>query len=121
MAWVEKHGDAFRVRYRLDDGTIFSEKGFEAKAADNRAADVESDQRQQRFVDPRLAKTTIDESIRERSQAHGVTAMTWSTYDSHIRNHILPQWSGAALGDISRIKVTTSAPAGGRLTPDRSS
>ncbi|WP_112263056.1 hypothetical protein [Lentzea terrae] len=23
MAWVEKHGDAFRVRCRLHDGTIF--------------------------------------------------------------------------------------------------
>ncbi|SFR00151.1 hypothetical protein SAMN04488564_1011027 [Lentzea waywayandensis] len=31
--------------------------------------------------------------------------MTWSTYDSHIRNHILPRWSGTAVGDIERIKV----------------
>jgi hypothetical protein len=56
MAWVEQHGDGFRVRYRLDDGTIFTENGFTTQdAADNRAADVESDQRRHRFVDPRLA------------------------------------------------------------------
>jgi integrase len=106
MAWVEKRGNGFRVRYRLDDGTVFSENGFATEAAaENRAADVESDQRRQRFADPRLAKTTIDEWIRDWSEAHGVTAMTWSTYDSHIRNHILPRWSGTAVGDIERIKV----------------
>ncbi|GGU39962.1 DMT family permease [Lentzea flava] len=106
MAWVEKHGCDWRVRYRLDDGTVFSEKGFQTEAAANeRAADVESDQRRQQFADPRLAKTTIDEWIRAWSDAHGVTEMTWSTYSSHIRNHILPRWSGTALGDIARIKV----------------
>ncbi len=60
---------AFAVGFTTEQ--FFSEKGFEAKAAtDNRAAGVESDQRQQRFVDPRLAKTTIDEWIQEWSQAH---------------------------------------------------
>lgn len=33
--------------------------------------------------------------------------LAWSTYSSHIRNHILPRWSGTALGDIARIKVKT--------------
>lgn len=106
MAWVEKHGDGFRVRYRLDDGSIFTENGFPDQAeADHRAADVESDQRRRRFVDPRLAQTTIDEWIRQWSDAHRVANVTWATYDSHIRNHILPRWSGTALGDIQRIAV----------------
>jgi hypothetical protein len=43
--------------------------------------------------------------IRSWSDAHGVTAMTWSTCRSHIRNHILRRWSGTAIGDIARIKV----------------
>ncbi|PKW19196.1 tyrosine-type recombinase/integrase [Saccharopolyspora spinosa] len=106
MAWVEKRGDGFRVRYRLNDGTIFTENGFAAQQdADNRAADVESDQRRRRFTDPRLAQTTIDEWIRAWSDAHRVADVTWATYDSHIRNHILPRWSGTALGDIARIAV----------------
>jgi hypothetical protein len=73
--------------------------------ADNRAADVEPDHRRRRFVDPRLVETTIDEWIRSWSEAHRVADITWATYDSHIRNHILPRWSGVALGDIARIAV----------------
>src|SRR3954470_14671515 len=104
MAWIEKRGDGFRVRYRLDDGTIFTENGFATRTeADHRAVDVESDQRRRRFPDPRLAQTTIDEWIRVWLDAHHVANVTAATYDSHIRNHILPRWSGTALGDIARM------------------
>ncbi|MEU0469157.1 tyrosine-type recombinase/integrase [Amycolatopsis sp. NPDC006131] len=106
MAWVEKRQGGFRVRYRLNDGTIFTETGFATQEeADNRANDVESDQRRRRFTDPRLAQTTIDEWIRAWSDAHHAADVTLATYDSHIRNHILPRWSGTALGDIARIEV----------------
>ena len=106
MAWVEQRGDGFRVRYRLPDGTLHTENGFPTQqAADNRAADIESDQRRERFVDPRLAQTTIDEWIRMWTDAHHVSQGTWDKYDSHIRTHILPRWSGTALGDIQRILV----------------
>jgi hypothetical protein len=106
MAWVEHHRGGFSVRYRLDDGTIFTEHGYATQdEADNRAADVESDQRRRRFVDPRLAETTLDEWIRVWSDAHHVSDSTWAKYDGHIRNHILTRWSGTALGDIARITV----------------
>ena len=107
MAWVEKHGDnSWRVRYRLDDGTIFTEHGYSTPdGAEQRATDVESDQRRNRFTDPRLAQTTIDEWIRQWRDAQHVTSGTWAKYDSHIRNHIMPRWSGTALGDITRINV----------------
>jgi integrase len=102
MAWVEKHRSGFRVRYRFDDGTIFTEHGIATQdEADNRAADIESDQRRHRFTDPRLAQTTIDEWIWQWSEAHRVADITWLTYDSHI----LLRWSGTALGDIARIAV----------------
>jgi integrase len=103
---VEQHRGGYRVRYRLDDGTLFTENGFATRDdADDRAADIESDQRRGRFVDPRLAQTSIDEWIRSWSDARYVTATTRATYDSHIRNHILPRWSGTAVGDIARIAV----------------
>lgn len=55
MAWVEKRGSGFRIRYRLPDGTLTSETGFTSRPeAVNRAADVESEQRTGTFVDPRL-------------------------------------------------------------------
>ena len=101
MAWIEKHRGGYRVRYRLDEDLI-TENGYpDSSAAEDRAADIESDQRRGRFVDPRLAQTTIDEWIRSWTAAHYVTAITQATYDSHIRNHILPRWSGTALGDIA--------------------
>lgn len=106
MAWVEKHRGGYRVRYRLDDGTLLTENGYTTRTtADDRATDIESDQRRGRFVDPRLAQTSIDEWIRSWSDAHHVTATTRATYDSHIRKHILPRWSGTALGDIARIAI----------------
>ena len=106
MAWVEQHRGGYRVRYRLDDSTLITENGYTTRNdAEDRAADIESDQRRGRFVDPRLAQTSIDEWIRNWSQAHYVTDTTRATYDSHIRNHILPRWSGTAVGDIARIAV----------------
>lgn len=89
MAWVERHGDGYRVRYRLNDDLV-TENGYTTRdAAEDRAADIESDQRRGRFVDPRLAQTTIDEWIRSWTAAHVVSGITSATYDSHIPNHIL--------------------------------
>lgn len=106
MAWTEKHGSGWRVRYRLGDGTIHSENGYATEtAAAQRALDVESDQRRKQFVDPRLERTTLDEWIRKWSDAHNVRLTTWTKYQSHLRTHILPFWSGTALGDIERIEV----------------
>lgn len=69
MAWVEKHGSGFRVRYRLPDDTLTSETGFESwDVAADRAADVESELRTGRFVDPRLAQTGVAEWIRQWSR-----------------------------------------------------
>ncbi|MDX3663648.1 hypothetical protein PV646_40740 [Streptomyces sp. ID05-26A] len=44
---------------------------------------------------------TIDEWARKWADAHSVTLMTWSTYGSHLRNHILPFWSGTGLARSS--------------------
>jgi hypothetical protein len=84
MAWVEKHGDGFRVRYRLPDGALHSETGFTTRdVAENRAADVESDQRRDQFTDPRLARTTMGDWIQQWTDAHDVRNDTWAKYDSH--------------------------------------
>lgn len=106
MAWVEKHGSGFRVRYRLPDGSVPSETGFNSyRDAANRAADVESEQRTGSFVDPRLAQTCVGDWVREWTTAHDVGAGTWAKYDSHLRNHILPRFGEMALGEISRMTV----------------
>lgn len=106
MAWAEKRGDGFRVRYRLPDGSLFTENGFASREeAENRARDVESDQRRGRFVDPRLAQTRFGDWVREWVQAHDVSAVTWATYDSHLRNHILPRFADTELGELTRMVI----------------
>ena len=106
MAWAEERGGRYRVRYRLPDGSLFTEGGFTTRAdAERRAADVESDQRRELFVDPRLAQTTVGEWVGVWSTAHDVSPITWRTYDSHLRNHILPRFAEMPLGDVQRITV----------------
>jgi hypothetical protein len=106
MAWVEKHGSGFRVRYRLSDGSVLSEPGFSTyRAAADRAADVESEQRTGAFVDPRLAQTCVGEWVRRWADAHDVGLGTWAKYGSHLRNHILPRFGEVELGEIGRMTV----------------
>ena len=64
MAWVEKHGPGFRVRYRLPDGALGTETGFDdITSARNRAKDIESEKRNNRFVDPRAGQTRLAEWV----------------------------------------------------------
>ncbi|MGH3761936.1 tyrosine-type recombinase/integrase [Actinophytocola sp.] len=106
MAWVERRGAGFRVRYRLPDGTLTSETGFDTwKVAADRAADVECEQRNGTLVDPRLTQTLVGEWVRQWSDAHEVGAGTWAKYDSHLRNHILPRFGDLALGEVTRMAV----------------
>jgi integrase len=112
MAWVEKHGSGFRVRYRLPDGSPPSEPGFTScRAAADRADDVESEQRTGAFMDPRLAQTCVGEWVRRWSDAHDVGDGTWAKYESHLRNHILPRFGEAELGEIGRMTVKASVKA----------
>lgn len=63
MAWTERtSGEHWRVRYRRSDGSVASEGGFPTlRAAENRAREIEVDQRRNRFYDPALAEMTLDE------------------------------------------------------------
>ncbi|WP_170211815.1 hypothetical protein [Saccharothrix australiensis] len=118
---MEKHGDGFRVRYRLEDGSLYSEKGFATRRqAEDRAADVESDHRRDRFVDPRLAKTSVGEWVARWVEAHDVSGVTAATYDSHLRNHILPRFAGTELGELSRMVIKAWAKTLRRSLSERS-
>ncbi|MEU4769115.1 site-specific integrase [Actinosynnema sp. NPDC023794] len=106
MAWVEKHGSGFRVRYRLPDGTLGSETGFiDRSVAVGRARDIESDQRRGTFVDPSVGGIPLGEWVPTWADAHDVSATTWAKYDSHLRNHVLPRFGDVPLKEISRIAV----------------
>jgi integrase len=90
----------------LPDGTLGSETGFATKtAAQERAKDIDSDQRRGTFVDPRLGQTTLREWVAQWEEAHDVSAGTWAKYRSHLRNHILPKFGDTGLAAITRITV----------------
>ncbi|WP_211269297.1 N-terminal phage integrase SAM-like domain-containing protein [Saccharothrix syringae] len=106
MAWVEKHGPGWRVRYRTPDGALASETGFtDRTAADDRARDVESDLRRGTFVAPSLGGIALREWVETWNEAHDVSPTTRAKYDSHLRNHVLPKFGDTPLKEISRMTV----------------
>ncbi|MDT0263402.1 tyrosine-type recombinase/integrase [Jatrophihabitans lederbergiae] len=107
MAWVEKSSrTAWRVRYWKDDGTLGSVSGFSTKtAADQHAADMESDQRAGTFIDPAAGKTTVADWVRDWLPAIDVSIRTEEGYRGMLRNHILLRWGSTALSAVSGIQV----------------
>ncbi|GAB2795080.1 tyrosine-type recombinase/integrase [Amycolatopsis magusensis] len=109
------------MRYRLSDESLHSETGFATRdEADDRAADVESDQRRGRFVDPRLAQTTLGDWVTRWLEALDVGPGTSATYHSHLRNHILPRFGTTELGELSRMGIKGWAKSLRRNLSDRS-
>lgn len=73
MAWIERHGAGWHVRYHRADGTLASEAGYtHPDHARNRAADIEYETRQGTFTEPRKAQTTFGEWTEVWSDAHDV-------------------------------------------------
>ncbi|WP_156754316.1 tyrosine-type recombinase/integrase [Actinokineospora pegani] len=106
MAWAEKHGNGYRVRYRLDDNRLSTETGFTTyDQARDRALDIESLMRTGKFVDPRAGQTLVRNWVLAWSEATDVSESSWAKYDSHLRNHILPRFGDTPLNQISRIVV----------------
>jgi hypothetical protein len=85
MAWVEKRGDLFRVRFRLPDGTVATDSSYPTKtAAKARAADVGTDQRRDVFISPEDGKITIREWVEVWSGVHDVGKATLGPSTAHI-------------------------------------
>jgi integrase len=106
MAWIERHGGGWRVRYERPDGSLGSESGFtNPDQARGRADDIEYELRNQVFRDPRKAQTTVAEWVVVWCEAHDVSEGTWAKYRSHLRNHILPKFGDTPLGELSRIRI----------------
>lgn len=105
MAWTEKRGRSWRVRYQRPDGTLGSINGFTTKtAADTKARNIETDIDRNYFRDPR-SQVTLAEWVDIWSEAHRASATTWAKYTAHLRNHIIPQFGGMTLDTITRIQI----------------
>jgi integrase len=109
MAFVEKSGKKlWRVRFSKDDGGFGTISGFTTKAAaENKATEIEADQRRGQFLDPDGGKLTLAEWSVTWFDALDVAATTEAQYRSLIRNHILTRWGTTRLDAISGLAVHT--------------
>jgi integrase len=108
MAWVEKRGDGFRVRYRLPDGKVGTDSTHPTqKAARARANAIDTDQQRDVFIDPSDGKITLAEWADIWLQAHDVSKATAAKYQTYLKIHVLPRFGGNQLNSITRMAVKT--------------
>jgi integrase len=111
MAFVEKRGKkSWRVRYPNGEGGFHTITGFTTEtAANNKAEEIEADQRRGTFLDPAAGKLTLAEWTVTWFDAIDVADATASQYRSLTRNHIIPRWGTHSLDSISGLAVHTWA------------
>lgn len=101
MAYAERRGKTWRVRYKRPDGTWGSESGFPTKtAALAYGREQESRVRRGDWTDPKSAETRLTDFIDRYLEAVDAAPGTISKQESHIRCHILPRWGSWQLGDL---------------------
>ncbi|WP_037273662.1 N-terminal phage integrase SAM-like domain-containing protein [Kibdelosporangium aridum] len=106
MAWIEKHGGGFRVRYRLDDQTLMTENGFDTRtAAADRINELNYELRRGTWVDPRAGQTLLGDWVQTWADAHDVSPGTWAKYNCHLDNNILPKFGTTPIAEIKRITI----------------
>lgn len=102
MAYAEKRGKSWRVRYQLPDGEYASESGFETKqVALDWGRAQETDVQRKVFVNPSDGRKLFGEWVAEWRQVMDVSEMSRETYASRLNAVILPKWQDVPLGDIS--------------------
>ncbi|WFE27612.1 site-specific integrase [Solwaraspora sp. WMMD791] len=106
MAWVEKRGDMWRVRFRNPDGSVATDSTHPTKtAASTRANAIETDQQRDVFINPEHGRITLAEWVEQWLDAHDVGASTFERYRSHLDIHILPRFGDTPLNGITRMAV----------------
>lgn len=106
MAWVEKNGRYWRVRYYADDGTVASMSDrYSQERAEDIAEEINVDQRRGEFIDPRTGSTLLEEWAADWFASIDVAESTEAKYTSYYDAHIEPEWGSEALADISTMAV----------------
>lgn len=101
MAYAEKRGTKWRVKYKKPDGDWASESGFETKqSALDWGRDQESDVRRSTYIDPKRAKEKFGALAEEVFSKAKLAINTEAKYRSYLDKHILPQWENWPLGAI---------------------
>jgi len=103
MAWVEKRGTRWRVRFRATDGSVGTDSTHETfDAADLRCKQVDIDQAYDTYLDPKAGRITLGQWVTIWERGHEAGRAKWATYHSYLRNHILPRFGDTPLTKITR-------------------
>ncbi|MEU5852665.1 tyrosine-type recombinase/integrase [Saccharopolyspora shandongensis] len=102
MSWVEHtSGQHWRVRYRRKDGSVASECGFTSqKAAQNRAREIDVDQRRNTFYDQTRGRIILSGWLPHWWTTLNVDEVTLDNYHYLVGKHITPRFGTTPLIDI---------------------
>lgn len=98
-------GDRWRARWFDPDGTERSRSFARKIDAEKFLAGVESDKSRGLYVDPAAGRVTLEDYARQWQAAQVHRASTVDTFDSHLRNHILPVLGRRPIASITRSEV----------------
>lgn len=103
MAYAEKRGRTWRVKYKRPDGSWDSESGFETKEqALNWGRDQEADVRRRVWTDPHAGDVTLAEWINERWwPGQDLSLRTRSNYRYVINNYLIPEFGERPLNSLT--------------------
>lgn len=112
MAFIEKRGNRWRVRYPLppdEDGKVkyasWPETYATKTAAKNCAEEIEAAQRNRTFIDPRLGKVTFGEYVVEWLARKNFETPNLRSKMSHINVWLKPEFGDDELLGITRERV----------------
>lgn len=101
MAYAERRGRTWRVKYKKPNGAWTSESGFATKeAALAWGRDQETDIRRHTWIDPARAEVRFGVFAEEVFDAARLAGNTRAKYRSYLDRHILPQWEAWPLGAV---------------------
>jgi integrase len=121
MAHAEKRGYdkrarkwRYRGRYKLPNGKWGSvskddngQPFHSERSAEQYAQGLETDVRRKQFYNPRDGRTTVAEWAAAWLPSIDVGPLTEKEYRLRLKNQILPEWGGVAIGDLSPTAIVT--------------
>ena len=107
MAYVERRGKKWRVRYKLPDGGDGTRSGFETKtAALTWGRDQEAAARNGTWTDPGAGKITVEAWITRWLRLQDVGLSTEVNREYLLRRFILPTWGARPLNSLATEEIT---------------
>src|SRR3954466_4900125 len=103
MAWIEQRGTRCRARFRNADGTVGTDSSHATfTAADLRCKQVDIDQAYHTYLDPKSGRISLAEWVTIWEAGHEAGPAKRATYNSYLRNHILPRFGDTPINKITR-------------------